>query len=71
MMFLSGTGMPIEILPESIRKISAFFSPTYVVNLLRGLWAGEPWGEHLLDIGVLTGLLLLGTIVSVRTFRWE
>jgi hypothetical protein len=44
---------------------------TYVVNLLRGLWAGEPWGAHLLDVGVLVAMLLLGVIVSARTFRWE
>ena len=44
---------------------------TYVVNLLSGLWIGEPWGEHLLDVDVLAGMLLLGTIISAKTFRWE
>ena len=38
---------------------------------LRGLWIGESWRAHLLDAGVLVGLLIVGVVVSVVTFRWE
>ncbi len=34
MIFLSGAGMPLEILPESIRKLANFLPLTYVVRLL-------------------------------------
>jgi ABC-2 type transport system permease protein len=71
MMFLSGAFFSVELLPAAVQKVSAFMPLTYVVNLLRGLWTGEPWGKHLLDVGVLAGMLLLGIIVSVKTFRWE
>jgi len=71
MLFLSGAGIPRELLPEAIKKISAFLPLTYVVNLLRGLWIGEAWGEHLLDVGVLAGILILGVVLSRFTFRWE
>jgi ABC-2 type transport system permease protein len=71
MLFLSGAGFPRELLPEAIKRISAFLPLTYVVNLLRGLWIGESWGVHLLDVGVLVGMLILGVIVSAKTFRWE
>ena len=71
MMFLSGAFFPVELLPAAVQKVSAFTPLTYVVNLLRGLWTGQPWGKHLLDVGVLAGMLLLGIIVSVKTFRWE
>ena len=71
MLFLSGAGLPRELLPEAIKKVSAFLPLTYVVNLLRGLWVGEAWSKHLLDVGVLSGMLILGIIVSVKTFRWE
>ena len=71
MMFLSGAFFPVELLPAAVQKVSAFTPLTYVVNLLRGLWTGQPWGKHLLDAGVLAGMLLLGIIVSVKTFRWE
>jgi ABC-2 type transport system permease protein len=71
MLFLSGAGFPRELLPETIKKVSAFLPLTYVVNLLRGLWIGESWHAHLLDAGVLAGIIVLGVIISTRTFRWE
>jgi ABC-2 type transport system permease protein len=71
MLFLSGAGFPREFLPEAIQKVSAFLPLTYVVNLLRGLWIGEAWSQHLLDVGVLVGMLILGIIISAKTFRWE
>ena len=71
MLLLSGAFFTVELLPVAVRRVSAFMPLTYVVNLLRGLWGGEPWGVHLLDVGVLAGMLLLGIIVSMKTFRWE
>ena len=71
MLILSGAAWPRELMPATVEKLSAFLPLTYVVNLLRGLWVGEAWGKHLLDVGVLAGMLLLGIIVSVKTFRWE
>jgi ABC-2 type transport system permease protein len=71
MLFLSGAGFPSELLPETIKKVSAFLPLTYVVNLLRGLWIGEAWGRHLLDVTVLVGILVLGVVISIFTFRWE
>jgi ABC-2 type transport system permease protein len=71
MMFLSGAGMPIEILPESIRKISAFLPLTYAVNLLRGMWFGEAWSAHLTDVAVLAVMTIVVGGVAARAFRWE
>jgi len=71
MLFLSGAGIPRELLPDAIQKVAKFLPLTYVVNLLRGLWIGDSWGSHWLDVGVLVGMLLLGIIISVKTFRWE
>jgi len=71
MMFLSGASFPRELLPETVQKISTFLPLTYVVNLLRGLWIGETWGQHLLDAGILAAILVAGVLISVKTFRWE
>jgi ABC-2 type transport system permease protein len=71
MLLLSGAFFSIELMPATIQKVSAFIPLTYVVNLLRGLWTGQPWGDHLLDVGVLAGMLVLGIILSAKTFRWE
>lgn len=71
MLILSGAAWPRELMPATVQKLSAFLPLTYVVNLLRGLWIGEPWGKHLLNVGVLVGMLVLGVIISAKTFRWE
>lgn len=71
MLILSGAAWPRELMPGAVQQVSAFLPLTYVVTLLRGLWIGEPWGDHLVDVGVLVGMLLLGIIISVKTFRWE
>ena len=71
MLFLSGAGFPRELLPDSILKISKFLPLTYVVTLLRGLWVGDPLSKHLTDVIVLAGILLVGLLISIKTFRWE
>jgi ABC-2 type transport system permease protein len=71
MLFLSGAFFSVELLPAAVQKVSAFMPLTYVVNLLSGLWIGDPWSSHLLDVGVLVGMLLLGILITAKTFRWE
>jgi len=71
MLFLSGAGFPRELLPEAIKKISTFLPLTYVVNLLRGLWIGEVWSQHITEVIVLAVMLVIGILISVKTFRWE
>ncbi len=71
MLFLSGAGIPREMLPEAVKKVSTFLPLTYVVTLLRGLWAGEAWSRHSTEVIVLAAILVVGVLVSTRTFRWE
>jgi ABC-2 type transport system permease protein len=69
--FLSGASIPKEIFPAAMRTISQAFPMTHVVSLLQGLWIGDPWGKHLVEVAVLAGLLVVGGFVSAKTFRWE
>ncbi len=71
MMFLSGAGIPLEVMPATIRRIADFMPLSYPVRLLRGLWFGEAWSEHLLEVAVLGGILALCTALAARWFRWE
>ncbi len=71
MLLLSGAFFPTKLLPAIVQKISAFVPMTYVVNLLSGLWFGEPWSSHVLDVAVLAAMLVVGVLVSVKVFRWE
>lgn len=70
-LFLSGATIPKQTFPPALRSAANFIPLTHVVNLLQGLWFAEPLGRHLLEFGVLAGLLVLGVAVSARTFRWE
>ena len=69
--FLSGATVPKEIFPPVMRTISKVLPMTHVVNLLQGLWLGHPWSAHVLEVGVLAGLLVVGAFVSAKTFRWD
>ena len=69
--FLSGATVPKQIFPPAMRTISKALPMTHVVNLLQGLWFGDPWSKHLVEVAVLAGLLVVGTFVSAKTFRWE
>ena len=71
MIFLSGATIPLEVMPESIHTISDFLPLTYVVRLLRGLWFGETWGSLAFETSVLAGILVVGTAIAARLFRWE
>jgi ABC-2 type transport system permease protein len=71
MLFLSGAFFSIKLLPAIVQKISAFIPLTYVVNLLSGLWFGEPWGQHITDVLVLAVMLAAGVFISIKLFRWE
>ena len=71
MLFLSGAGLPLEMLPDGVRKVSNFLPLTHVVTLLRGLWIGDAWNQHMTEVIVLAGLFVVGVLISARTFRWE
>jgi ABC-2 type transport system permease protein len=63
--------VPKEIFPPAMRLVSKAVPMTYVVNLLQGLWFGSPWGKHITEVVVLAALLVVGVVLSARTFRWE
>jgi len=71
MMFLSGIFIPPEVMPETVERISQFLPLKYAVDLLRGLWFGDPWSDYLLATAVLLGVFVVCTALSARFFRWE
>jgi ABC-2 type transport system permease protein len=71
MMFLSGAFFLVELMPAGVQKVAAFLPLTHVVNLLRGLWNGEPWSMHTPETIVLAAMLVVGVVISVWLFRWE
>jgi ABC-2 type transport system permease protein len=71
MMFISGAGMPLEILPESMRNIARFMPLYYVVNFTKGMWFNESLVTHWLDLLVLFIIALVGFVFAIRLFHWK
>lgn len=69
MLFLSGAAMPRQIMPATIQRLADYLPLTHVVKLLEGLWFDGTWNR--VSLTVILGLLVLGLVISRRTFRWE
>ncbi len=71
MLFLSGAALPVEGLPPGVREYIWVFPLTHVVALLRGVWVGQALADQLASVGVLAGMLVVGILITAKTFRWE
>jgi ABC-2 type transport system permease protein len=71
MIALSGLFIAISALPPALQVLARVLPFSYAVSLLRGIWIGEPWSAHLLDLGALALVFAVCTALSARVFRWE
>ena len=61
--------MPLEIMPDNVRRVAGWLPLTHVVRLLQDLWFDRGWNW---EAGlVLLGMLVVGMAVSAVVFRWE
>jgi ABC-2 type transport system permease protein len=71
MIFLTGATLPLEIMPDTMITISKAIPLTHVVKLLKGLWLGESLSNFTTEIAILSSILVVCTLLSVKTFKWE
>lgn len=71
MLILSGIFFPVSALPPWLQTIVHALPFTYSVSLIRGVWVGEPWAAHVVDVAALAVFAAVLTAVSSRLFRWE
>ena len=71
MVGLSGLFVPIEAMPPVMRMLARLMPLTYAVSLLRGIWNGETWSAHVVDVAALIAVFAIGIAISSRVFRWE
>ncbi|MDQ6887548.1 MAG: ABC transporter permease [Gemmatimonadota bacterium] len=71
MIGLSGIFVPIASLPPVLRSVARVMPLTYSVSLLEGIWRGDSWSAHLVDVGALVVAGLLCIAISSKVFRWE
>jgi ABC-2 type transport system permease protein len=70
MMFLSDMFLPISILPAGLQPICKALplTPLNIVlrNIVYGVPLNEPW-----QFGIMAGWLIVGSVITVKFFRWE
>lgn len=71
MMFLSGAGMPIELMPDNMKNISKFLPLSYCVSLMRDIWEKNNFSHLTNDLLVLAGISAVFIILTFITFRWD
>ncbi|HUA18940.1 MAG TPA: amidohydrolase family protein [Bryobacteraceae bacterium] len=72
MLFLSGTAMPISILPDWVQMVAQFIPATYLVNGVQAiLGRNETVMQNAAAAGALILTTLLATFLGVKLFRWE
>ena len=70
MIMLSELFLPISILPAWLQPIAKALPLTPVNTMLRDIVYGVPL-DDLWRLGVLAGWLVLGSLVTLKFFRWE
>jgi ABC-2 type transport system permease protein len=71
MVALSGLFIPLGSLPPWLRSVTRLLPLTYAVSLLQGIWKGDAWSAHVLDIAALALVCVVCTAIAAKTFRWE
>lgn len=64
MLFLSGATMPKEMFSDTLLSISNFLPLTYVVDLLQGIFNGQPLYAYSFEIIMLGSICLLCSLVG-------
>jgi ABC-2 type transport system permease protein len=71
MIFLSGATIPVAVFPKWLQPWMQLLPLYHVVSLVKGLWFGGVWGDHLKEVAILLVMMVAGVLVSAKTFRWE
>ena len=71
MFAVSGLFVPVATLPPAVRAVSRVLPLTYAVSLLQGIWMGDGWSAHIVDLTALAVGFVVCTAVSAKIFRWE
>ena len=71
MLIFSGTTLPVEVMPDFMRKIVSVFPLTQGIAMMKNTFTGVGTGNVLLPICVMLALTALCVVLAVRFFRWE
>ena len=69
MMMLGGAGPPREVMGAVMRGVGDATPLRYVVVLLQDPWLG--FGLNWSVLGIVMGIMVVASLLSLRLFRWE
>ena len=71
MLFLSGSTIPYEILPSAVQNVSKILPLSHTVSAMKSIWNGNTLQDNVNSLLVLFGYIIVFSILSKITFRWE
>ena len=71
MLVLSGTTLPLEVMPKAMRNVVSFFPLTQGITMMKNTFLGIGAASVLLPVCVMLGVGALCTVLSACFFRWE
>jgi ABC-2 type transport system permease protein len=71
MIALSGLFVPVAALPPVLRALARIMPLTYAVSLVGGIWQGDHWSSHVIDLTALALFFAASVVLSSKVFRWE
>lgn len=71
MIFLSGATMPLETLPDNMKKAADFLPITHAVKMMKAVFAGEHFWSEKISLMIVLGVIVLCSVLAIRLFKWE
>jgi len=71
LMLTSGAFVPLAVLPEGVQQVMTFSPVHHYVDLVRGLWNGQPWSDYGIATLVLVGMVIVFGTLGARLFKWN
>jgi len=72
MLFLSGTTIPLSILPNWMQVLAQFIPATHLMTGMQAIVGrNESLAQNASAVGALILTMLLATFIGVKLFRWE
>lgn len=71
MLVISGTTLPVEVMPQAMQKVVSLFPLTQGITLMKHSFLGISTGTVWIPVTVMIVVILLCTGLAIRFFRWE
>lgn len=71
MLIFSGATLPYEIMPPALQRFADVLPLTQGIKLLKGTSLGLPIDNMLFPLILMSSVILVCTVISLKLFKWE